>query len=204
MTACLCHHGSTLESSLSSPPLEGDLWKFTSRLASLSLLLDWSLGSPDKRWGGSGRRERSSLRTRSAMTQILSPMCPGWRVPCDCVSFCVLGPTAPWSLGIWVASLLLEVPALSLEVWSESLSKEALLDCSWMLRMFPVGTLPGKNDLISNCNRLCTLTGHHPGLQARKFRLRKTQSLTFTKCSGCANRKMKSGEISFLGVFQER
>ena len=37
----------------------------------------------------------------------------------------LLGP-----LGPWVALLLLEVRALSLEPWNESLSKEALLDCS--------------------------------------------------------------------------
>lgn len=69
MTACLCHYWSTL-SLLFSPPLEGVLWKFTNGLPSLSLLSDWSLGSPNKRWVGQ-ERERgppSILCTWSAVT----------------------------------------------------------------------------------------------------------------------------------------
>lgn len=104
MTACLCHYWSTLQSSLFSPPLEGDLWKFTSGLTCLSLLLDWSLGSPDKRWGGSGRRERSLLRIPYLVSCDIDPVphvpkvaCSTWL--CFLLCFGTHCSLVPWDLG---------------------------------------------------------------------------------------------------------
>lgn len=90
------------------------------------------MGSPSKRWGGKGEEQGQGVYPLDFLHPYVVS-CDTDSVPCvpdvlhDCVGFHVLETVSPFILqfpSIQTTPLLLaQVPALSLEIWNESLCK---------------------------------------------------------------------------------